>query len=324
MNSAGRNITAIIVSYNRKKELLRCMEAVLKQSYQTMNLLIVDNASTDDTFAYIMQSLYTGTSIPIPCNILELPSINGTAVYYYRSEKNTGGAGGFYTGLKIAREQFNSDHYWLMDDDGYPAPDCLEKLMAVAHKYDYVMPVSINIDKHDELSWATRMKNKRKTMYYQQLKESWGEIMDYVTPFNGSLLSKHCVDAVGYINKDFFIWGDEYEHYWRCRQKNINPVTVLDAVFYHPALKLPLVPIMNGLLQIPYSESKLRMVCLIRNHNYIYLHYDKKIKVAVKFLMYTWLFLITRRFDILGYKLYLQSLWDAFKGDFTRHLKYLD
>ena len=210
-----------------------------------------------------------------------------------------------------------------MDDDGYPSENCLEQLVKESDKYDYIMPASIDINNHDRLSWAIRKRDGKKTEKLEELYSSWGRIMEFVTPFNGILLSKDCVDKVGYINKDFFLWGDEYEHYYRCLKKGIKPVTLLDAIFYHPSLKLPLVKICFGLLRVPYVDSKLRMICLARNYTYIYLHYKQQYKVLLKFMMYTWLFLITRRGDFEGWQLYCASVKDGFKGDFTRHLKYI-
>jgi rhamnopyranosyl-N-acetylglucosaminyl-diphospho-decaprenol beta-1,3/1,4-galactofuranosyltransferase len=211
----------------------------------------------------------------------------------------------------------------MMDDDGYPSQECLERLLLFVSQYDYVTPVCINIDNHNELSWFTRMKNFKRTNCYRKLKESWGDIMNYVTPFNGVLLSKQCVAKVGYVNKYLFLWGDEYEHYYRCKKNGFVPVTIMNALFFHPAQKLPLVPVVRGLFAVPYVDSKLRMICLIRNGIYISLHYRNKLRILLHLLAYSWLFLITRKLDIEGYKLYLASVMDAFKNDFTRHLKYL-
>lgn len=295
-------ITSIIVTYNRKEELLRCINAVKNQTVKCTSILIVNNDSTDGTKE-------------------TLSSVAGITLL--NLEQNLGGSGGFHTGLKYAHEILKSDFYWLMDDDGYPSENCLEQLLSKSSEYDYIMPASIDINNHKKLSWAVRKRNKIKTESYQELKESWGQIMDYVTPFNGILLSKKCVDEVGYINPDFFLWGDEYEHYWRCIQKGIKPVTFLDAIFYHPSQKLPLVPICFGLFRVPYVDSELRMICLVRNYTYIYRHYKQWYKIPVKWVMYWWLFNITRRFDRHGWKLYKESVKDGFKEDFSRHLKYL-
>ena len=316
-------ITTIIVTYNRSKDLLRCVNEVLMQSQKTTNLVIVNNASTDSTLG----DLCSYFSVDISENIVDktflLAQKDTIKVYLINMSKNSGGSGGFAEGLRIANEELHSEYFWLMDDDGYPSENCLETLFTRAEDYDYIMPTSIDIEKHDCLSWPTRMKNGKKTVLYSELKDSWKEIMDFVTPFNGVLLSKNCVDKVGYINKDFFIWGDDYEHYYRCRKNGIQPVTLIPAVFYHPAQKVMLKKICFGLFSLAYSDSQLRMVCLARNWTYIYLHYNQKYKIPIKWVMYWWLFIITRHGDFKGWKLYKQSVKDGFKGDFTRHLQYL-
>ena len=313
-------IATIIVTYNRKTELLRCLDSVFNQTLKSDYVIVVNNASSDGTevllkerYPYLIEEKNeTGISKDVQKKLI-LINLN----------KNTGGSGGFFTGMKYAHEILNANLYWLMDDDGYPSQNCLEMLVEKSYLYDYVMPVSIDIINHTKLSWPVRKRNGKKTDNFKDLKESWGEILDYVTPFNGILLSKKTLDEVGYINPQFFIWGDEYDHYWRCIKKNIRPVTYLNAIFYHPAAKLPLVRIFFGLLRVPYVDSEMRMVCLTRNYTYIYRHYNQKWKIPLKWLMYFWLFHFTRHNDKKGWKLYKESVKDGFKEDFTRHLQYL-
>lgn len=318
-------ITAIIVTYNRQKDLLRCINAVLNQNKRPNYLLIVNNASTDDTKEVISHLFGDFEEV---CHfeqdiILKAKGDNLLPVYLINKSFNTGGAGGFYTGLKVAHQYLSTDLYWMMDDDGYPSKDCLKQQLIYSEQYDYVMPVSIDIENTLQMSWPTVLKNGRKSILYKEVCSSWGNVMDYVYPFNGSLLSKKIVDKVGYINKDFFIWGDEYEHYWRCKKQGFHPVTITNAIFYHPANKMSFVPILFGLIKVPFSESKIRMVCLARNYTYIYWNHDNKMKIVYKLFIYTWLYLITRKLDISGYKLYISSVWDGLKGNFTRHLNYL-
>ncbi len=316
-------ISAVIVTFNRKNDLLRCLNAVISQSKHPDEIVIVNNASTDGTYDALCDFFSIEKKDIIFDKTIQLTQKNGIIINLCNMSVNSGGSGGFHEGLKIANEELNSDYFWLMDDDGYPNEKCLEMLFAKAAKYDYIMPTSIDITNNEQLSWATRMRNGRRTISYDELKSSWGDIMDYVTPFNGILLSKKCVNEVGYINKNFFIWGDEYDHYWRCKKIGIQPVTLLDAQFYHPAQKLPLVKICFGLFSVPYVDSPLRMVCLARNYTYIYRHYNQKWKIPIKWVMYWWLFIITRHCDLKGWKLYKLSVKDGFNEDFSRHLQYL-
>lgn len=315
-------LTTVIVTYNRSNDLIRCINAVLNQTYSPTNLIIVNNASTDDTEQKLREYFLCNANVETE-KLTEICTKNDVHIFVYKNKRNAGGSGGFYIGQKCANEKLQSDFVWMMDDDGYPTENCLEQLLSQKDKYDYIMPTSINILNHEELSWPTRKRNGKKTVYYEELKNSWGEIMDYVTPFNGIFLSKKCIDSAGYINPNFFLWGDEYDHYWRCVKVACKPITLMSAKFYHPAQKLPLVKICFGLFSVPYVNSPLRMICLARNYTYIYRHYNQKYKIPIKWIMYWWLFIITRHFDIKGWKLYKASVKDGFKEDFSRHWQYV-
>ena len=74
----------IIVTYNRKELLKESIEALINQTNKNFDLLIVDNASTDNTYNDIV-SKYESDKIK-----------------YINTQKNLGGAGGFNFGLKRA------------------------------------------------------------------------------------------------------------------------------------------------------------------------------------------------------------------------------
>lgn len=316
-------ICSIIVTYNRKDLLLRCLSAVFNQTQPVSSLLIVDNASTDGTWKAIKEkySLLKDYITDVPSVVGEYENVE---LIYLRNSVNRGGAGGFSLGLRRAHEMRRYESFWMMDDDGYPSENCLEQLLPYLSETDYVMPVSMDLEHPGYLSWPSKLRKGGKTIQYKMLKKSWGKVMNFIYPFNGSLLSEKIVDEVGYINEKLFLWGDEYEHYWRCRKKGYQPVTVIDAIFYHPSDKMFFMSICFGLFKVPYSESDLRMICLARNYTHIYWHYGCKCKIVFKLILYTWFFLFTRKGDVRGYKLYLLSVMDGLRGDFTRHLAYLN
>ena len=43
-------ITAVIVTFNRKTDFLRCLQSVLNQTQKLDDVVIVNNASTDGTY----------------------------------------------------------------------------------------------------------------------------------------------------------------------------------------------------------------------------------------------------------------------------------
>ena len=105
-----KKVAAIVVTYNRKELLRECLQALLAQTIPDLDILLIDNASTDGTKEYI-------TDI-----VEENPSIR-----YMNTGSNLGGAGGFHCGLKKAYER-GYDYMWIMDDDTIPYPDALEQL----------------------------------------------------------------------------------------------------------------------------------------------------------------------------------------------------
>ena len=106
-------IAAVVVTYNRKALLAECLEALLAQSKPLDAIVVVDNASTDGTREFLLQSGYNRNPT---ITVLDLPI-------------NVGGAGGFHAGMSRAIER-GFDWIWVMDDDAEPAPDALEELCA--------------------------------------------------------------------------------------------------------------------------------------------------------------------------------------------------
>lgn len=98
MKSAG-----VIVTYNRKHLLFQNILMQINQSKLLDKLFIIDNHGTDGSYEYLVENNLWNESW---MNYIKLP-------------ENTGGAGGFYYGLKIAYEE-GFDYIWLMDDDGKP------------------------------------------------------------------------------------------------------------------------------------------------------------------------------------------------------------
>ena len=79
--SNTKKVIAVIVTYNRKELLKESINALLKQNYKNLRILIIDNNSTDGTKEHISE---------------ELKNEN---VIYENTGENLGGAGGFNYGM---------------------------------------------------------------------------------------------------------------------------------------------------------------------------------------------------------------------------------
>ena len=128
-----KKIIAVVVTYNRITLLKECVYALLHQKDCTdtqLDILLVDNASDDGTKEWIEEQ------------IAHTESHDTTPIYALHLSENTGGAGGFYYGMKWAYEH-GADAIWIMDDDTIPKEDALQKLWeGMAHVRKQMAPKS--------------------------------------------------------------------------------------------------------------------------------------------------------------------------------------
>lgn len=91
-------VSVIIPTYNRAHLVARAIQSVLDQTYQDFEIIVVDDASTDNTEAVIQQ-------------------YDDSRIVYLKHEVNSGGAAARNTGIRHARGQYiaflDSDDEWL-------------------------------------------------------------------------------------------------------------------------------------------------------------------------------------------------------------------
>lgn len=214
-------LAAVIVTYNRKELLCQNIEMLLKQTKKIDTIFIVDNCSTDGTYEMLKRKNWC----------------QGNQFRYIKTEENIGGAGGFYTGTKAAFEA-GADWIVLMDDDGRAADEnTFQVLFDAAEKFymenkgNKKLFINTLVQKDELLSF------KIGDIYTvdDALKASVnGLIEGEANPFNGTMVSRELVEAIGYPNKEFFIKGDEVNYKQRAFDAGAYVVTVIDSRYVHP------------------------------------------------------------------------------------------
>ncbi len=190
-------IVAIVVTYNRKECLLKNIQALLDQTGAQTDILIVDNASEDGTAEVVKPYLEDGR------------------VIYCNTGANLGGAGGFNYGIRKAYE-LGYDYFWLMDDDVYPYPDALSKLLQ-AHEdlhgdYGYLAGVVLWRDGSE-----CRMNELKPKSDGAGPNECYKRIV--FSTFVSLFLPRQTVEEFGLPIKEYFIWGDDIEYTRRITAK---------------------------------------------------------------------------------------------------------
>lgn len=204
-NSNDRpRIAAVVVTYNRREPLKGCLEALLHQDRPLDEILVIDNASTDNT-PEMLKEKYDGR------------------ITYVRLEENMGGAGGFYEGIRRAYEK-GYDWIWVMDDDLEPEPDALSALVASPAFTDSSVGLlgSLILDsKLDPQLWMYCQFNRTFAPCTVVTKD---DLQSPLLPiqggsFLGLMIRREAIASVGLPLKDFFIYWDDTEYTYRISRR---------------------------------------------------------------------------------------------------------
>ena len=211
-------VAVVVVTFNRADLLVGMLEGLAAQSRRPDAVIVIDNASTDHTRAV-------------------LDARDDLPLHVTTTESNLGGAGGFHLGVRAAYDG-GWDRIWLMDDDVVPAPDCLATLMATDG--DCLMSVredlegrlvekaAVRFDLTNPL--AIRPKTESIDSRYATRSEMPAEVALDNVAFEGFLVHRRVIDAIGFPDPSYFIFYDDVDFAIRARRAGFSIVAVRDAV----------------------------------------------------------------------------------------------
>ncbi|GAB3252843.1 glycosyltransferase family 2 protein [Arthrobacter pigmenti] len=119
-------ITVVMPVYNTEAYVSRAIDSVLDQSYQNLELLIIDDASTDGSAAAVRAALAKRTQA------------DRQKVRLIAHAQNSGYGAATNTGLSHAQGQW----VWFIDSDDWAEPAMLERLHECARTNDAQVAVS--------------------------------------------------------------------------------------------------------------------------------------------------------------------------------------
>lgn len=296
----------VIVTFNRLSLVDNLISLILNQSFLNYFIVILDNGSSDGTV-----------------DTLEIKYKEELGrIKFIKMENNIGGAGGFYEGIKYALEQ-GAEYIWMMDDDGYPAVNCLEKLYEALHekKLDAISPLQININDHKQLAFPVWLNKKQIRGHVDQIPKD-NFLKQEANLFNGLLIHRSVVEKVGLPRKEFFIRGDEVEYTKRFLKNNIKFGTLTSAKFYHPSDDTERVSCLFGQMIIRDAHSDFKNYYMFRNRAVAFIEDGNAALLPLDFIRYSYYFLIHKKLNWSGLKLWCTATYDGIKGKLGRHPKY--
>jgi GT2 family glycosyltransferase len=196
-------VSVVIVTWNRKTDLLDAIKSVYDQAHQCFEVIVVDNASTDGT--------------------AEMLSRSYPEVRLITLKHNTGASAGRSVGIAAAK----GDFIFMLDSDASLAHDTLTKIVS---KFQAEMDVGviackiINAFSGALDSWIFTEKNKV---------DQDREFLSYSFCSAGAAIRREAVEQAGVFWDKLFIYGEEDDLSLRVWDAGYKILYWPQAVIYH-------------------------------------------------------------------------------------------
>ena len=237
-------IGVVVVAFNSADVILGCVESLLVQDGGAPAIVVVDNASTDETVA-VLRGWAGGRSV----NLREFaaadrpPRAAAGSVTLVHSGANRGFAGGVNVGLAVLAAMPEIAHFWVLNPDAFADPGaCAAILRQAARTPGYALmggrvcyaepPQRVQIDGGTVNLWTGVSGNVNLGRPAEEAILPSGEDIDFITGAS-MVASRAFYEAVGPMREDYFLYYEEAD--WALRRGAMPLVVAEGLVVYHHA-----------------------------------------------------------------------------------------
>ncbi len=270
-------VSIIILNYNAGELLINCIDSLKKSKYTNLEIIVVDNISTDGSQKKCKE---------------KFPEIK-----LIQNDKNLGYCGGNNIGIKQAKGEFIT----ILNPDTIVEPDCIGELIFAYNNCGegLYQPKILSLNEENIIQSTGNMLH---VFGFGFARDKGNKVIDKIEEIekigyaSGTCLftSREVLDKVGLLDEFLFLYHDDLDLGWRAAQIGINS-------FYVPKSKIFHVESYS----LKWSAKK--FYWLERNRKYCLLtHYSKKTYEKMRFSLaivdlFVWLFYFSKGF--LGVKI---------------------
>ena len=216
-------VAIVIVNWNKKDYVLNLLRSLEAIDYDNHEVIVVDNASTDNSVEAIKKTFPDVTLLV--------------------NKENLGGTGGFNTGMKYALHNTDCKYIWLLDNDAEVERHTLIELVKAMEAdpdigiagsrimspedRDLIVELGGYID-WNSTTWSPNLR-------YQNQKEYNGPNVvetDYVAACS-ALIRRETLEKTGLMDRRFFLHWDDIDLCLRARDHGYKIVSVFSSRVFH-------------------------------------------------------------------------------------------
>lgn len=209
-------LSVIVLNFNGRAFLDPCLNSLLAQDYESFEILLVDNASTDGSAEYAAQKFPT--------------------VRVIVNERNLGFAAGNNVGIRAARGNF----VFILNNDTETAPHALRELaqpLLDDARVGSTAPKLLQFERRDLIDAAGITVDRAGIAWHLQHGQRDDGEMNSRPVFGGSgaavLYRKATLDAIGLFDEDYFAYYEDVDLAWRAQNAGWKCFYVPSAIVYH-------------------------------------------------------------------------------------------
>ncbi len=214
-----------IINWNNYPLTDKCINSVLQNDYKNFKIVLIDNASIDNSFEQLFSKFSNNKNIKL-----------------IKSNENLGFAAGHLEAIKSE----NIDEYeaiWLLNNDLTIKKDALQKLVSFYIKTPNNVLGSVVLTHENKIGFAGVPENSTeqyKNIYSRYTEEPYEGVKhliktEDVKGINGAsyFLPTSVYNQVGFIPTYYFMYYEEEDYNRTLKNNNIKRTLVHDSIVYH-------------------------------------------------------------------------------------------
>lgn len=207
----------IVLNYNNSADTIECLKSLLHLQYDNFHIVLIDNASSDNSVAEL--DAFVGIS---------------ESITFIQADRNGGYAAGNNIGIKYAIEQGDMEYVWILNNDTIVEKTALTELVKKMQKDKTIgfcgSKLVYEWDKTKLQGYGGKY-NKWLGTSYNIVNSNEISKIDYVIGAS-VLVSKEFLDDVGLMSEDYFLYFEELD--WARRAAGRYKLTcAADSIVYH-------------------------------------------------------------------------------------------
>lgn len=238
-------VAAVLVNWNNPRDTVRCLASLLESNIAMLRVVVVDNASTDNSVGQIAQwaadhvpfrlcsASDAGTVIPDVCASSAYDS--GCLLFMIQNDHNAGFAAGNNLGIRCVLGS-ECDAVWVLNNDTVVDPGCLPAMVSRLENDAAVGAVGSVVLDMTRSAVVQLWGGSHVDMVFgiaPHVRHAAGTCMINMLSGVSTLFRASALRQVGLFDEQFFLYWEDADLSFRLRSSGWRLAVAADACLWH-------------------------------------------------------------------------------------------